>query len=61
MVVLSGVLSLYLLDSTKALREQHDINSVDGSSRAKVVDTLETKKLKDEMMTMKKKLMGKFV
>lgn len=46
-----------LQESTKALREQADINSVDGVSRAKVVDTIETKKLKDEIVTLKKKLM----
>ena len=43
----------------KALREKDDINIVDGQSRSKPVDTLETKKMKDEITTMKRKLMGK--
>ena len=45
-------------ESTKALQEQ---NSLLGNSGGSVdqVDSLETRRLKDDMMTMKKKLMGK--
>ena len=42
----------------KALREKDDINTVDGQSKAKVIDTVETNKMKDEITALKKKLMG---
>ena len=52
----SKLLCCYDVESTKALQDQ--VLSVDGP-KSDVVDTVEVKRLKDEMTSMKKKIMGK--
>ena len=48
---------IFPIESTKALQDQ--VLSVDGP-KSDLIDTVEMKRLKDEMTSMKKKLMGKW-
>ena len=47
---------MLIIESTKALQDQ--VLSVDGA-KSDLMDSVEVKRLKDEMTSMKKKIMGK--
>ena len=46
------------VDSTKALQDQ--VLSVDGPNKGDYLDSIEVKRMKDEMTSMKKKIMGEW-